>query len=632
MKASTPMPDDLQLLPANALPSQATWLSVKMWGEYPPSPYNWLAGAENVLYYRSATLGTNFVLIDDTRVDYAAQTMNASPMDASGPPMPGSGNDGGTNYGGGGFVSPKYTSSDIYLTITNLQTNYFGVAIHGVTNKYRGYWQLLSNPVVNLRPWGFGEIQTNTGSTNDLYFSPIADDKPMSYFWAAGGDNIASISGPQDATEPDSFGNGGIDGSFTVYLYDYNTNPVTVWYSMSGTALPGLDYSNYVSRGTGTFDVTHRVGSFTIDTGQQEATVTVHPLYDTNADFEEPAVFTLILTNGYLVDPSNSTATVYIRDNYGTNSYGPFSVVATNVPVPAGIDYHAPTHSLLIGVNFPDGEPNNFDLLGTNNVLTAWSGLHGVAGELKPFTAKSSLGGFTNGDTFFCDGTPGGIGWLSADGTASNLTWCTLTNETDQVQGSFYIDQTGTWSNHLLAVTADGPPQPGSTRGVWNIFSQTNPVQLTRINTEHLEGLLTVTNDPAYGPFAGSLLTADEDNHLIYAVQTNGSWVSLPLGINADQFRLIPTNQDLYCVLYADGAPAESMILKLSRTYFAGHQGDILIEESGEVFPGVGNLYILHWDTVNNGPHFWRIGLPSTLFGHFEGVTFAPIDIPPIPQ
>ena len=131
---------------------------------------------------------------------------------------------------------------------------------------------------------------------------------------------------------------------------------------------------------------------------------------------------------------------------------------------------------------------------------------------------------------------------------------------------------------------------------------------------------------------AAPMLITLHSQAAIYAIQTNGFWTPFSLGINADQFRLIPTNQDLYCAFWSGADSSQSMVLKLSRTYFSGHAGDILIEESGEAPPGYGNLYILHWDTVNNAFRQWRISLPNNLYGHFEGCTFAPIDIPPIPQ
>lgn len=64
--------------------------------------------------------------------------------------------------------------------------------------------------------------------------------------------------------------------------------------------------------------------------------------------------------------------------------------------------------------------------------------------------------GFTNGDTYFGNGT--NIGWLSADGTRSNLNWCVLTNGVVTnafiIRGSLHMDETGVWSNQLIAVTS----------------------------------------------------------------------------------------------------------------------------------------------------------------------------------
>lgn len=595
-----------------------------MWGQYPPSPYNWLAGADNVLYYRSASLGTNFVLIDDTQVDYAALNMNAAPMDASGPPMPGGGNDGGTNYSGGGFKGPKYGSNDLYLQI-NLDTNNPGnvdLTLYGATN---GYWELLTKTnLFDRQPWSFNEILYDDGTTNTLSYPPVPDVfPPIEFFRAVSGNNVVSIS-PSPyyyiAIEPDAQGLGAQNGLFTISLQDDNPKDVTVLYRVSGRAVPGADYSNYPGTINSNF-----IGSVTIPAGNQSQTVTVQPFHDPKIDFDEPAIFTVILTNGYVVDPANFAAPIIIRDNFDS-PYGPFSIVGTNVPAPASIDYHAPKQSLLIGVNF-EGQTTNFALLNTNNVLSYWSGVQGLQGEVKFTTVKSALGAFTNGDVYFDNDSPGGIGWLSANGNTWNTNWCVLTNETDPVQGSVYIDQTGVWSNSLLAVTSDGPPEYSGTRGVWRIISQTNTVQLARISTTHLEGLLTLSNDQRYGPWAGKLLTGDENEHVIYAINTNGVSVPYFLGIDPDAFKIIPATQNLYCVNYVDNNPAQSRILKIPSAYLTNYVGDILVEQSGEASPNPA-LFIVQWNGTN-AFNIWTINVPTS-WGHFEGVTFAPIDLKPV--
>ena len=55
--------------------------------------------------------------------------------------------------------------------------------------------------------------------------------------------------------------------------------------------------------------------------------------------------------------------------------------------------------------------------------------MHGVKEERNPLVIQATANGFTSGDVYFNTANPGEIGWLSANGTVSNLTWCVLTNE-----------------------------------------------------------------------------------------------------------------------------------------------------------------------------------------------------------
>ena len=267
----------------------------------------------------------------------------------------------------------------------------------------------------------------------------------------------------------------------------------------------------------------------------------------------------------------------------------------------------------------------------TNTLVTNWSGVHGALDEVKLATVKSNAGGFTNGDMFFGSNT--GIGWLSADGTRSNLNWCILTNSAVTnallLRGSLCQDQTGTFSNHLIAVTSGGPASPS--KGVWRVDGQGHPNLLATIATPHLEGVITLTNDPArWGPWAGKIVTGDETTSLLYTIDTNGvvtptnSTLLISGGIASEDFDLIPANQDLYCV-----DQNRSQIQKLSHTFFTNSIGDLLITQSGDGGPGAPKLFIVHWDSTNSGFNVKSIAHPAPL-GAFEHVTFAPIDIPPL--
>jgi hypothetical protein len=97
----------------------------------------------------------------------------------------------------------------------------------------------------------------------------------------------------------------------------------------------------------------------------------------------------------------------------------------------------------------------------------------------------------------------------------------------------------------------------------------------------------SLPDEATYGPWAGKLLTADEDAHLVYAFGKDASPAKYSLGISPDKLLVIPTNQDLYCVFYDDlflGA-TQSLILKLSRNALTNYVGSILSEQAGEDSP-----------------------------------------------
>jgi hypothetical protein len=234
-------------------------------------------------------------------------------------------------------------------------------------------------------------------------------------------------------------------------------------------------------------------------------------------------------------------------------------------------------------------------------------------------------------------GSGNAIGWLSADGAGVNLAWSTLTNAVETnalfLRGSLHWDETGIWSNNLIAVTSDNDPQPGA-KGVWRVDSNREPHLIAGIDTAHLEGVLTVSNDStAFGPFAGKIITGDESRipPAIYTVDTNGAVCLFELGIEPEDFDIIQTNQDLYCVNFNS---ASSAILKLSRSLLTNYVGELLVTQAGENRLRLPDprLFIVHWNTTNSEFTFRSISLPSDSYdGHFEHVTFAPVNIPALP-
>jgi hypothetical protein len=412
-------------------------------------------------------------------------------------------------------------------------------------------------------------------------------------------------------------------GSFTVSRTDTRGifSNLTVRYLISGTASNSIDYSNLT--GTVTFAPTATATN-----------IYFQPLADNLLEGDETVILTLVATNGYLINAASAANTIADTLNFMT---------VTNVSGPIGIDYHAPANSLIVSYNYNAGNPYNFARVYTNPVVsnsvlvTNWSGAHGAGDEVKLATVKTNMSGFTNGDIYF--GSGAGIGWVSADGTRSNMNWCVLTNSVVTnalpLRGSLYVDQTGVFSNSLIVVTSEGSSS-GSKKGVWRVDAQAHPTLLTNLATAHLEGVITLPNDTnRWGTWAGKIITGDEDfspNPVIYTIAVNGAVILYDTtnlisgGIHPEDFDIIPTNQNLYCVAFNDGNSSAHTIVKLSKDYFSGYAGDLLITDAGENVPPA-KLFVVHWDAASTNFVTRRVQFfdPSRRFEH---VTFAPIDLP----
>lgn len=265
---------------------------------------------------------------------------------------------------------------------------------------------------------------------------------------------------------------------------------------------------------------------------------------------------------------------------------------------------------------------------------------------MKVTAVKGTANGWTNGDVYFGSDLGGiaGIGWISADGSRSNLTWGVLTNgvvtNALPLRGGLCFDQTGVFSNQIVAIASDSSDQFGD-KGVWLVSTNQSVTLLTQIFTRHLEGAITLTNDPAkWGPWAGKILTGDEaildeknqPRPVIYAIETNGFVTSFPdLGIAPEDFDIIQPTQDLYCVVFNTSNSADGQIWKLPSDLLTNYVEDLLITQAGEpvgVIPP--KLFIVHWNNAIGDFEVRSISIPSGFQGHFEHVSFAPINIPSI--
>ncbi len=601
----------------------------------PPWPFNPYPGAQ---VYRQED---GSFLVDD-RAEAAALALATQQAAESAPPLL----LGESSDATPAMDAPAFGPDDLWLEITGLDNATGLVSLRLNNTRQHFYYQLLGNDDLATTNWvDQGQVVLDSAGTNAIAYGPVSMDAiPNNFFRGKQAAMVVSIrASDADAAKPtDTNGTGLVRGQFEIGRTDSLTaEALTVYFKISGSASNGVNYTASVNGGPGT----NLVSPVTIPASEHFVAIDIDPKFDGVPDFDKTVTLTLITSNYYVIDTNRASATVTIHDN-------PFTVVATNLRSPVGLDYSPTANGLIVSVHVRDnGGPFNFLWLGTNGsgVLTTqiWSGIAGVREEVKVAIVPTNLigqitnrAGFTNGDVFFSSGNA--IGWLSADGSRSDLNWCTLTNAAVtnalNLRGSLYVDRTGTWSNQLIAATSDFASELGE-KGVWRIDAHAHPTLITNINTLHLEGVITLTNDAQWwGPWAGKVLTGDERfldelgnlTPLIYSIATNGGVQSFAFGIHPEDFDIIPTNQDLYCVNFNDN---QSRILKISRTVMSKYAGDLLIADAGEVaYPP--RLFIVHWDNTITNFTLRSVNLPGTLGnqynGLFEHVTFAPISLPSI--
>lgn len=164
---------------------------------------------------------------------------------------------------------------------------------------------------------------------------------------------------------------------------------------------------------------------------------------------------------------------------------------------PVGIDHHQPTNKVVLSVNYPTGQPHNFEVVDIFGNRQPFSNISGLTEEVKIATARDDGGGFTPGELFTGTGVPGHIARISADGATIQNPWVVLPGEPGLLRRSLHIDRTGVFGGDLIVVTTE----PAG--NVWRVTSTGVATKLASLGT-HLEGLTTVPNDSVkYGPWAG---------------------------------------------------------------------------------------------------------------------------------
>ena len=621
----------LPLIPPEAVPQRASFYRIQR-HNLPPLPFNRYPGLP--VY----GLGDNRYLVDDRTVDYLALQEQAAveAMLSAAEQAPGLAAT-GSRWALDATPAATYgpDRSGLWLELAGFTNNAANLVLHGVDTTTTHYYGLLSKPNLMDPQWKPEQtIETNGTLGADLAFTPVpTNDWPSLFFRAQQADVKVAARWENDAIRPDS-AQAVVPGHFSFYgaILNENDADLAVYYTVSGTAVPGEDYGSLagsatLTNGYWTYIVVDPTTNFTT----LDATVTL----------------TLIPTNTYVVDTDypSATLTIYPATNLFT--------VVTNIPGLIGLDYDPVRSKLIASVNFyTNGWPDNFAWIGTNVTVTLSGVVSNVAAELPVAVVKTNAGGFTKGELFFgkgdwhyrtTDTTVPIIDKLSADGLQWTENWCVLTNETAPgtnlgVNGGLYVDKTGVFGYDLIAVTGNNFAAAGP-QGVWRVNANGVPTLLANLPAEHLENVITLPNDPdKWGPWAGKILTGDKWNRMLYLVETNGNTTAIdtrqliPGGISPEDFDLIPAGQDLYLCDpdYGGSGDDRGSLMKLSRTLLTEYCGDLLVTQGGEL-DGKARLFIVHWSGANFIVRSIRYQHADGL-GHVEHVTFAPMDIQSQPQ
>ena len=652
------VPSDLRPVLASELPSNATWWSLS--APLPPAQFNWCAGRTGVSYYVSPSLGANVVFIDDPTTALAVPAITPGiAMAQSSPPMPAAGGGGAGRRGRPAPAGPPPGADPkgawAQILIDQVHAGTVDIVLHNATNTDAngfGYlWQLQSKTNLSDQSpadWVPGRVvQGRPAMTNDVWFPalPCSGPPPNNFYRVVGAaaTNVARAY-PNNravgwdwqlsstAIRPDAANRGVVTQTFLVELGTPLATDFTVYYTSSGTATNGADYA-------------YLPGHVTVPSGGI-ATVTVQPYYRTNLGFDPLAVLTLLPTNGCAVDPNFASITVPIMDNFSTN---PFVIVANPDYAVPDVDYMPPpANSLLLSLC---GDPSfgpvpyNFALLHPNGTMAPWSSPSYLDWGVNMAAVKATTNGFTTDETYFMEQGTGTIGRISADGSGLNPGWVSLPGENDPHEVSdVYLDQTGLWGNSLLAVTSR--PSQGQS-DVWRITSQASASPLASdLPSWSMEGLLTLPDDPRYGPLAGAVLIGDETTNTLYTLNLVGTNIAVEtwnlgapgLGVAGQTFLIVPTNQQNLYIVDVTGCYS-SLVWKLPGSFFVSHGGDVLAIQCPEVSQCLQppTVWLLRWN--GSGFDTWCLVLsdlgsaPFSFYPAFTAVekgVFAPIDIPPL--
>lgn len=301
-----------------------------------------------------------------------------------------------------------------------------------------------------------------------------------------------------------------------------------------------------------------------------------------------------------------------------------FTAISTKFNSPIGIDFHEPTSTVVMSVNYPTGAPYNFERVDSKGDHVPLSTFNGMTDEVKIATVRSgNVGGFAVGTTFTGNGVDGEIVRIAPDGSRYDNPWVKLGAGNGLMRGSLYVDRTGVFGGDLIVVTTAGK--------VWRVTSAGKATKIAEVAT-HLEGAIVVPDSPArYGPLAGQIIAGAEQEGKLYAIAKDGKITSYSPGVNVEDIDLVLPYENFFGLNYGT-----SRLLGIKYDELLPMAGDILLTQETPN-AGTSGLYRLQWTgtALQAVPLVAAAG--SATIGQWEHVTTASAGInelapPPPPR
>jgi len=313
-------------------------------------------------------------------------------------------------------------------------------------------------------------------------------------------------------------------------------------------------------------------------------------------------------------------------DNDGVPNYidwvndGPpptLTMVAISTPfsTPIGIDFHEPTHTVILSVNYgAGGVPHNFARIQADGMELPFSDYAGMTDEVKIATARSGKdnpGGWDVGTMFTGNGVDGQIVKISPDGSLIDDPWVDLPGlNNGLMRGSLYVDRTGIFNGDLVVVTTTGE--------VWRVDKAGIPTPITTPKGVHLEGMIVVPNLPKrYGPIAGKIIAGAEAEGLMWVISPNGDAITMNVGVAIEDIDVVMPGENFFGVNFGT-----SRLLGATAAECRPMIGDILLTTE-TVTAGTSGLFRLQWNGTTLTAEPVPLGAASATVGQWEHTTFA---------